>query len=204
MPYQPSLSKKTSKQKAQFEAARAARRQAGGPDPLVEQTEQLKATQSALGYAQHALEETRMELEQQKQHYAVLYNTLHVVRRKQQRTYAAKSAALEKIMETMSLVDQLKTETVEWENRVTELLKSLKFSQENEIELKKQIKALQIRCKHTSEFIDSKLENANVGQQSISLMEKGVYTEEARALCRILVSTGCARDKIGDVIEAGL
>src|ERR1700722_8870912 len=112
------MPKRSVAQKAQFEAACSARRQDGGlgssgsalNTTLAEQTQQLRATKSALGHAHHALEEAKMELEQQKQHSAVLYNSLRVVRRKQQRTNAAKSAALEKMIETMSLVDQLKME----------------------------------------------------------------------------------------------
>ena len=33
-------------------------------------------------------------------------------------------------------------------------------------------------------------------------MEKGVYTEEARELCRIMVGAGCSQEKVGEVIEA--
>jgi hypothetical protein len=40
-------------------------------------------------------------------------------------------------------VDELQVENKEWENRVAELLECSEFSQEKQIEMRKQIKALQ-------------------------------------------------------------
>ena len=143
-----------------------------------------------------------MELEEEKAHSASLYSALRVVRRKQQRTVLAKEVALEKAMENMVLVDQLQEDNQALENRVSNLLETLNFSEEQQLAAKRKIKALQIRCKRAAEFIDRESENAKLGQHTVSLMEKGVYTEEARELCRILVGAGCSQEKVGEVIEA--
>jgi len=109
---------------------------------------------------------------------------------------------LEKAMENMVLVDQLQEDNQALENRVSNLLETLNFSEEQQLAVKRKIKALQIHCKRAAEFIDRESENAKLGQHTVSLMEKGVYTEEARELCRILVGAGCSQEKVGEVIEA--
>jgi hypothetical protein len=205
MPYKTnSMSKRSSAQSKQLAQARAKRVQDGGPgvSGLAEQTEQLKTSQSALAYARQALQQTRVELEQEQMHSASLYNTLRVVRRKQQRGVAAKNIALEKVMESMTLVNQLQEENKILENKISELLETSDFSKKQQLKAKKKIRALQMRCKRASEFIDGQLEDAKLSQQTISLMEKGVYTEEARELCRILAGAGCTQTKIGEIIEA--
>jgi hypothetical protein len=61
---------------------------------------------------------------------------------------------------------------------------------------------LQNRCNHASKFIDREHDDAKLSQHTVSLMEKGTYTEEARQMCRVLVSAGCSQEKVGEVIEA--
>src|SRR5579859_1121936 len=119
----PSMARRTKAQKGQLAAACANRKQDGGSGsstpawsgssapalsgaatPLVEeilvaQTSQLKATEATLQYTKKVLEEAQYNLELERAHSADLYNSLCVVRHKQQRTHVAKLAALEKTME---------------------------------------------------------------------------------------------------------
>ena len=211
MPYKTnSMSKRSSTQWAQLAEARAKRNQEGGPGPsgsvlnttLAIQMEQLRAAQSAFIYAHKTLQETRMELEQEKAHSASLYSALCIVRRKQQRTVAAKEVFLKRAMKNMTLVDQLQEDNKALDNKVSELLETSDFFKEQQLEAKKKIKALQLHCKRISQFIGKEVQNEKFGQQTVSLMEKGVYTEEARELCRIMVGAGCSQEKVGEVIEA--
>jgi uncharacterized membrane-anchored protein YhcB (DUF1043 family) len=137
-----SMPKRSSAQRSHLAAARAQRRQDGGSGPSMStlnaafaaQAEQLRAVQSALDYAQQTLDETREELEQEKVHSASLYSSLRVVRHKQQRTAASKTAALEKSMENMSLMDQLQGDNKALKNKVSELLDGLDISKEKRVE----------------------------------------------------------------------
>lgn len=214
----PSISRRTNTQKAQLAAARANRKQEGGSglstpiwsgsstpileEALVAQTSQLKATEATLQYTKNVLEKTKHDLELERAHSVDLYNSLRVVRRKQQRSHNAKLVAMEKTMENMTLVDELKTENETLEERISELLQNSNYSEEQQQEAKRKIKALQMRCKRASEFIDLQLERTKANQATVSLMEKGVYTEEARELCRIMVGAGCSAELVGETIEA--
>src|ERR1700738_1132538 len=100
-------------------------------------------------------------------------------------------------MENITVTDQLQMENDVLEERISELLQNSRYSEEQQKEAKRKIKALQMRCKRATEFIDVQLERAKADQATISLMEKGVYTEEARELCRIMVNAGCSSELVG-------
>src|SRR5437016_11852717 len=99
---------------------------------------------------------------------------------------------------------QLQAENEALEDRISELLQNSIYSEEQQQEAKRKIRALQMRCKRASDFIDIQLKIAKADQKTISLMEKGVYTEEARELCRIMVNAGCSQNLVGEAIEAVL
>jgi hypothetical protein len=94
-------------------------------------------------------------------------------------------------------VDQLQED-----NKVSELLKDLNISEEKCMEVRKKIKALRNRCNCASNFSNRELDDAKLSQHTVSLMEKGTYIEEAREVCRVLVSAGCSQEEVGKVIEA--
>jgi len=50
--------------------------------------------------------------------------------------------------------------------------------------------------------MERQLDHVKAETQKISLMEKGVYTEEACDLCRILVNAGCSQDLVGNAMVA--
>ena len=108
-------------QKESFLQARATRHQDRGvglsdsdlQNALAVETAQRKVAESALHSVEEVLEETKMELDLEKENAASLYKALCIVRCKQQRTHAAKVAALEKAMESLAVVDQLKEEILE-------------------------------------------------------------------------------------------
>jgi len=201
------MSRRSKMQKEHLAAARAKKKQEGPSvsvlkDTLVAQRTQLRVAEAALHHANDVLEETRLDLELERAHSSTLYNSLRVVRRKQQRTHGAKLAALEKAMENMTLAEQLQVENDALEEKISELLQNSKYSEEQQQEARRKIKALQLRCKRATEFIDIQLEMTKADQTTISLMEKGVYTEEARELCRIMVNAGCSSELVGETIEA--
>ena len=68
-------------------------------------------------------------------------------------------------------------------------------------ECRRKIQALQERCQHSPEILKKAVEKAQVERQKFSLIEKGVYTEEARELCRVLVHAGCSQELVGSVID---
>jgi hypothetical protein len=82
------------------------------------------------------------------------------------------------------------------------MLGSSEVQYEWQQEARKKIQALQMRCNRASEIMAKKSETIKNEAQTLSLMKKGIYTEETRELCRILVAAGCSRDHVGDVIEA--
>ena len=54
----------------------------------------------------------------------------------------------------------------------------------------------------TTKYILKKaVERAQAEGKKFALTEKGVYTEEARELCRVLVQAGCSQALVGDVVE---
>ena len=195
------MSRRTKAQMEQLAAVHAMRRQEGGADPsgpaleeaLAVKTAELKAANTALDYAKGALEDTRLELEHEREHSASLYNSLRVVRHKQQRTQVAKVAALEKAMSNMALVDQiqaenealvdqLQAENEALEHRISELLQNSKYSEEQQQEAKRKIRALQMRCMRASDFIDTQLEMTKGDWKTVSLMEK-VFTQKRPESC---------------------
>jgi hypothetical protein len=114
------MSHRSKSQKEMLAAARAKRHE---EDPssspaslkaiLAAQKQQLQITESALDYTKEALAEARIGLVHEKQHAVDLYHTLHVVKRKQQRTQSAKVEALAKAIESMSLVEQLQSDNMQ-------------------------------------------------------------------------------------------
>ena len=140
------------------------------------------------------------------------YNTLHVERRKVTRTKAAKANAEAHAAEVQisleELEDQLEQLTLKNEQLEMTMSKLLeKWAQEKQLasdtlqDCRRKVSALQAECQHAPETLKQAVEKAQQEGNKFALMEKGVYTEEARQLCRALVQAGCSQAVVGDIIE---
>ncbi|RDX45192.1 hypothetical protein OH76DRAFT_1486504 [Lentinus brumalis] len=65
----------------------------------------------------------------------------------------------------------------------------------------KAIYALQQRCNRFPKLLEQRLLKAKSQPLTVRLRKKGVYTAQARMLARMLVRTGCAQDRVGDILR---
>jgi hypothetical protein len=98
-------------------------------------------------------------------------------------------------MENLSLRNQ------KLETDLSQLLANAQISQSKLLECKKKARALEQKCRHAPEISKKAMQRAETEGNKFSLMEKGVYTEEARELCRVLVQAGCSQQQVGNVVE---
>jgi len=205
--------KRSMAQKEQLLAIRALRQQEGGHGPSNVADDALGAERARLAQlaAEGALDHTRLQLEAEHDHAKGLYQALRVERRKVLRIKSAKEQAEASAAEAQSslanLEDQfqhlsLRNEYLEL--TISEVLEewalSAKMAEETLDECRKKIKALHEKCRHAPEVLRKAMEKQAEGSK-FSLIEKGVYTDEARELCRVLVSAGCSQDLVGKVVE---
>ena len=120
----------------------------------------------------------------------------------------AEAAAAEAQSNLEQLKNQLKQLTFkneELEMSMSNLLEQWasekQIAKETLHECRKRIQALQEKCQCAPEILEKAVQRTQVEGQKFSLMEKGVYTNEARDLCQVLVYTGCSQELVGDVIE---
>lgn len=197
----------------------AQRLQEGGPGPstLLQgaptadhlELQQAKAAQDA---AETILEETEVQLDAQIDCSKDLYRALRMERQKVSRAKAAKAQAQENAAEAQSSLEQLEEqlEQLTLKNKQLELTMSellegwgreRQIANETLQECRRKIRALHAKCQRAPEILKKAVARTQVEGNKFSLMEKGVYTEEARELCRVLVSAGCSQDFVGQVIE---
>jgi hypothetical protein len=71
---------------------------------------------------------------------------------------------------------------------------------------KQQLCALQMKCSRAPEILAKKVaqaeEKVQKEKKELHLVQKGVYTPEAKSLARLLVQAGCSKQYVGAVIEA--
>jgi hypothetical protein len=84
---------------------------------------------------------------------------------------------------------------------ISQLLIDAQVSQDKLLECKKKARALEDKCRRAPELLKKAVKKAETEGNKFSLMNKGVYTEEARELCRVLVQAGCSQQRVSTVIE---
>jgi hypothetical protein len=67
--------------------------------------------------------------------------------------------------------------------------------------LRKQVKALKQRMRHSIRGLSCTVERAKKKWSFRRVTEKGIYTIEARKLARLMADSGCARRKVGPLME---
>jgi len=101
--------------------------------------------------------------------------------------------------------EQLTLRNEQLEMTMSKLLE--KWAQEKQLasdamqECRRKVHALQAKCQLAPEILKKAVKKAQQEGNKFALMEKGVYTEEAHQLCRVLVQAGCSQAVVGDVIE---
>src|ERR1700722_7147857 len=206
-------------QKNQLAAIRTLYSQEGGPGPLTlsqnifeGESLEIQEAVSAKNAAELVLEKTQTQLEIEISHSKDLYRALHVERQKVSRVKVAKIHAETAVAEAQSNLEQLKNQLKQLTFKNEELEMSMsnlleQWASEKQIaketlhECRKRIQALQEKCQCAPEILEKAVQRTQVEGQKFSLMEKGVYTNEARDLCQVLVYTGCSQELVGDVIE---
>ncbi|KAF7326545.1 hypothetical protein MVEN_02607600 [Mycena venus] len=66
--------------------------------------------------------------------------------------------------------------------------------------LRKQVKALKQRVRHSVKSLSRAVERAKKKWSFCRLTEKGIYTVQARRLARVMADSGCARAKVGPLM----
>lgn len=143
--------------------------------------------------AELALEKTQTQLEVEISHSKDLYRALRVERQKVGRVKVAKMHAEAAAAETQSNLEQLEDQLEQLTFKNEELEMSMsnlleQWASEKQIaketlhECRKRIRALQEKCQHAPEILEKAVQRAQIEGQKFSLMEKGVYTNEARDL----------------------
>lgn len=211
--------KRSQAQKNHLANIRALRVQEGGSGSSVlsqngSEGESLEIQKAVLAKnaAELALENAQTQLEIEISHSKDLYRALRVEKQKVSRVKAAKTKAEMAAAEAQSSFEQLEDqfEQLTFKNEELEMSMSKlleKWADEKQIaketlyECRKKIRALRERCRRAPEILEKAVQKAQIESQRFSLMEKGVYTNEARDLCRILVHAGCSQELVGDVIE---
>jgi hypothetical protein len=206
---------RTKAQKQQFIAMSALRRQEGGPghvvadEPVPVEVQRAQAAQVA---AESALEDAQALLQEEHEHSKKLYQTLRNERRKTSRVRSANELAEANLLETQHHLKQLEDDFAQLtlknqqlELTISELLENWarekKISNDTLQGLRRKVKALQEKCRRAPDVFRKAIERTKDKEQKFALMEGGVYTDEARELCRVLVNAGCSQDLVGDIID---
>lgn len=199
-------------QKEQLLAVRALHQQEGGPGPSNDATDTLgiERARSAQLAAETALDHICLQLEAEHDHSKDLYQALRVQRRKNLRNQSARKLAETSAAEAQSALADLEDQFQHLSLRnefleltISEVLEKwaldAQMTEEALDECRKKIKALYEKCHYASEVLRKATEK-QAERPKFSLVEKGVYTDEARELCRVLVSAGCSQDLVGKVV----
>ena len=174
----------------------------------------LESTERELEAATKAAETTSSK-------NASLYKALHTTRLTLQRAVASKATLKDKInlLETVEVpaakqnasnaLHLLDASTQAEENLsdvIDKLMEKLQVMDVNLKDSKKHVHALEMRCTQAPEIMAKKIAQAEekVQQQKkeLHLVQKGVYTPEARTLARMLTHAGCTKHYVGAVIKA--
>jgi chromosome segregation ATPase len=199
MPRPKFVARRTLAQRKQRVAMSANRHQEGGPGYSIEvapqeTTPDLERAYAAQATLQVALEATKGQLQASNEHSVELYKALRVERKKVTRTKAAKvnaeahaAEAQNSLEDLVEQLEQLTLKNEQLELTMSNLLE--KWAQEKQLakdalqECRKKVSALQAQCRRTPETLRKAVEKAHQEGNKFALMEKGVYTEEARQLC---------------------
>lgn len=206
--------KRSLAQKKQLVAMSAQRRQEGGSGTFISVPDsvEIQRAKDAQNAAECALEKAQAQLHAEHAHVKNLYHDLRMERQKVGRAKEAKEKAEANVAEAQDGLEQLqaKFEDLTLKNEELEITMSKlleRWAKEKEIaagtmqELRMKVKALQQKCRRAPDVFKKALERSQAEGQSFSLMKKGVYSEEARELCQVLINAGCAEKFVGDVIE---
>ncbi|KAH9898167.1 hypothetical protein C8Q73DRAFT_779911 [Cubamyces lactineus] len=63
------------------------------------------------------------------------------------------------------------------------------------------IRALEKQCARFPLILETRIAKAKVAPTVFRLKRKGIYTTEARMLARLLISSGCAQEKVGRLVQ---
>jgi hypothetical protein len=206
-------------QKEHLAAMRVLRFQEGGPgsSALTHETPagndfELQMARAAQDSAEIALELVEEQLHAEQDHSKDLYHALCMERQKATRTRAAKAISDANVAEAQSSLEELEVQlqqltfkNEQLEQTMTELLEN--FAGERKIatevldNCRRKVKALQEKFRCAQQKSTKAADQLHEERPKFSLMAKGVYTDEARQLCRILISAGCSQYLVGDVVE---
>ena len=158
------------------------------------------------------MQKTKTQLKAEQAHSKDLYQSLCVQACKVSQTKAAREHAeenaneAENALEEMELqLEQLTLKNEQLEMTMSELLE--KWAEDTKVaddtlqQCRQQICALKAKCVCSPDVLKRAVAKAQTEGHKFALMEKGVYTEEARELCQILVQAGCSQKLVGSVIE---
>jgi hypothetical protein len=203
-------------QKEHLAAMRALRFQEGGSGPsvsthetLARKTLELQTARAAQESAEIALEQTEEQLLAEQDHSKDLYHALRMERQKATRTKAAKAISEANTAEAQSSLEELEDQfqqltlkNEQLELTITELVDKWagekKIAQETLQDCQRKVKALVAKSRDASGNTADQQKKEGL---EFSLMTKGVYSDEARQLCRLLVSAGCSQELVGSVVE---
>ena len=234
MPQQQLGAKKRSKaQKEQLSTVNTKCADAATLEPSVDSLKaSLSSMQEKLEATQFALSSVSDNLDKAQDKCTGLYSTLHVERRKLQRTAARKGllerqikllksvelpATRDDAAHAIKLLGETKSEKMHLESRLSKLMEKCALeashSRQKQSDLQEQLAALkQIsqnlqKCCNRMPDIKAKVikrakDYANKENRTYKLLHKGVYSPEARELARTLVAAGCSREYVGRVIKA--
>lgn len=63
------------------------------------------------------------------------------------------------------------------------------------------VRTLQKRCARFPRVLEARIEQAKTRPTVFRLKQKGIYTNHARALARVLIRCGCSQRKVGEVVQ---
>src|SRR5882762_10257099 len=189
-------------------------------------------TEIALNAANNALAQTQVELQTTMEKNDNLYKAIHVERRKGQRMTVRKHilegqikllqavelpAARGDAVKAIQLLQSAMSDNEHLEHKLSRLLErcTLEASQskakQRDIDsklaaLKKRNCILQKRCDWApgikAKAVKCAKNSANKENRTYKLLHKGAYSPQARELARMLVSAGCSREYVSNVIHA--
>jgi hypothetical protein len=203
-------------QKDHLAAMRALRAQEGGSGLSVSTCEtcdfELQTAREAQDSAETALELVEEQLHAEQDRSKSLSYALCLERQKVTRTKAAKAISHANVAEAQSSFKELESQfqqltlkNEQLEQTMIMLLESFagerKIAMETLENCKQKLKALQEKSRRIQQKSSKTADQLHEESQKFSLMAKGVYTDEARQLCRLLTSAGCSQDLVGGVVE---
>jgi hypothetical protein len=173
------------------------------------EVQRAKAAQEA---AEAALESIQCVLQAEHKHRKELYLQVRAERRKVIRATTSKEHAEAHASEAQSTVESLEDKLQQMTLREEQLQLTMSqllenWAKETHIaektlqECRQAMKSLYEECQHAPERLRETMEKTKAEGHKFSLMERGVYTNEARELCRVLVNAGCSQGLVGKVIE---